>query len=741
MRRAAHGGGRGGTTVQTSLAILRYLRPHRQIVALLVMTLLVEVAFDSVYPLGVKYLVDAAVTQQDAALFTKMLLALGLVFLVAAAAGVAREYLSARLGARAMWDLRARLFRHLQSLSASFYTQHESGDLLSRFSSDLTVIENAFVRAWPLAVYSGLGLLVSATLLVILDWRLALVSFVALPFSVIGPRLLGPRATQTGYERRTAEGQMMSTAQETIGGHLVIRAFGLQRLSQERFEQRLSTLARASQRAGFLQRLVARTSYIGVTFGQLAVIGAGTFLVFQEQMTVGTLIGFIGLLITVSGMVGGVTSAVPEWLEAVGGMRRVEDLLVEQPKVRDLPRAVPLPRIQRGIRLEGVGFSYDGASFALRDVSLSIPAGGAVAFVGRSGSGKSTIFNLLTRFYEPTEGSVSIDGRDLRTVTQESLRAQMGVVFQETLLFGGTILDNIRLGKPDATRAEVETAARASQIHDLLASWPRGYDTQVGERGGRLSGGQRQRVALARAILRDPALLLLDEPTSALDPVTEAAFNETLAHIGRGRTVVTVTHRLSSVMRADRIFVMQDGRLAEKGTHAELLALGGSYAQMWRRQHEGLAISRDGRRAEIAPVRLRAMPLFADLDEPILQGIAERFSTERLPADRTVFEQGDSGDKFYVIAHGLVDVIRRDDDGVEQRLSTLRDGDVFGEMALLHDAPRTAAIRTRAPCLLLTLSRHQFTQLLEDAPTLRAHVQELAQDRVERTSRLLDTER
>jgi ATP-binding cassette subfamily B protein len=287
------------------------------------------------------------------------------------------------------------------------------------------------------------------------------------------------------------------------------------------------------------------------------------------------------------------------------------------------------------------------------------------------------------------------------------------------------VRDNIRFGKPDATEAEIEDAARAAQIHDLVLSLPSGYDTDVGERGGRLSGGQRQRVGLARAILRDPAILLLDEATSALDPATEAALNETLRHLSLGRTVVQVTHRLVGVVDVDRIFVLDDGRLAEDGTHQELLALGGQYASLWRQQQEGLSISRDGRTAEITPARLRALSAFQGLDDDALAKLAERFSTERVPENRAVFEQGDPGDKFYVIAHGTVEVLQRDEDGTERRLRVLQDGEVFGELALLNDAPRTATVRTRTACLLLTLSSQQFFQLLDSVPRLRATIQDV----------------
>jgi ATP-binding cassette subfamily B protein len=583
------------------LRLLAYVRPHWRIAAPLALTLVAEVGFDNLYPLGVKYLVDTAVGLGDATLFVTLLAALGVLFVIATSAGVGREHLSAALGARCTRDLRARLFEQLLHLSAGFYANREVGDLMARFSTDLAPVEHGIDRSLPHAVYSVLGVIVGVPLLFWLDWHLFLVTLVVLPISLLGPRLLGARATGQTYARKDLEGRLAGTIQEVLSGYHVIRAFGLEPSTRARFDRQLATLARASQRATFLQRLIVRTSYMGVMLGQMVIIGVGAYLVLQGTTTVGSLIGFIGVLIGLADAVRGVASSIPEWLQATAGMRRIEELLTVRPQISDAPDALALPPIQHAIRFDRVSFSYAGDRRALADVSLTILAGQRVAVVGRSGSGKSSIFNLLTRFYDPTDGSVSIDGHDLRRVTQASLRAQLGVVFQESFLFKGTIRENIALGKLGAMDAEVEDAARAAQIHDLVASWPHGYDTEVGERGAQLSGGQRQRVALARAILRDPAILLLDEATSALDPVTEAAFDETLATLAAGRTVVSVTHRLSGVVRADQIFVVDGGRLMEHGTHEMLLALGGTYAAMWRQQQEGLITSDDGISVEIAP--------------------------------------------------------------------------------------------------------------------------------------------
>jgi ATP-binding cassette subfamily B protein len=296
------------------------------------------------------------------------------------------------------------------------------------------------------------------------------------------------------------------------------------------------------------------------------------------------------------------------------------------------------------------------------------------------------------------------------------LRSQIGTVFQDTFLYNTTIRENITLGKLDATAEQVEAAARAAEIHDFILTMPQGYDTTVGERGGQLSGGQRQRIALARAILYDPAILVLDEPTSALDPGTEAAINATLHKQGQGRTVITVTHRLASVTDTDRIFVLERGRMVEQGTHEELIEARGLYYRLWCGQN-GFA---DAERVGVEVSRLRAIPFFQNLDETLLSTLADRFVRESYTAGRTIFEEGDLGDKLYFIDRGEVEVAITGPTGEERRVALLRDGDYFGEIALLEDVPRTATVRTRTPSLLLGLGREQFFDLLQAVPGLRA---------------------
>jgi ATP-binding cassette subfamily B protein len=317
---------------------------------------------------------------------------------------------------------------------------------------------------------------------------------------------------------------------------------------------------------------------------------------------------------------------------------------------------------------------------------------------------------------------VLFDGVDIREATLDSLRGQMGIVFQENFLFNTTVRENIRLGNLAATDAEVEAAAKAAEIHDMILSMPQGYDTVVGERGGRLSGGQRQRIAIARAILRNPAVLLLDEATSALDPRTEAAITETLDRLSRGRTTIAVTHRLSSVVNADQIYVFDRGMLVEQGNHDELLRRNGLYARLWQEQG-GYVIGAGVQYVGVEAARLQAVPLFAQLDGDLLAALAQRLAVERYPAGDVIVNEGEPGDKLYVIHKGQAEVLAYDPAGNQRHLAVLREGDYFGEVALLYDVPRTATIRALTPVQLYSLSKEDFNILLGAVPGLREQLE------------------
>ena len=709
------------------IALLRFLSRHfgayPGAVALCLLGLALENAFAAVVPISLQYLIDRAVDREAGPLLP-LFIALTLGLIAASAGGLARDYVYARLGARVLNDIRLEVFNHLQRLSMDYYARTRIGDLVARFTTDLISIETAVVYSLPYFVNNAMGSLVSASLLFWLDWRLALVVVVGLPLTLIGPKLLASRTTAASYLVKEEEGRLASVVQEQAGAQPVIRAFGLQTIMQRAFQERLTALFSTTTRFRTLSGAVERTPIVSINALQLLVIALGIALIAKGHMTLGALVAFNGLFVNVSWGVTAIGEVLSPLMNATGGVQRIEEVLREQPHVVDAADARPLPELQNEIALRSVSFGYAEGQRNLDEVSFAIPRGTSVAFVGPSGSGKSTVLSLLTRFYDPQKGAVTIDGVDLRTIEQASLRAQIGMVFQESVLFNTTIAENIRFGRPECTQADIEAAARAAEIHDLIVGLPDGYQTQVGERGGRLSGGQRQRVAIARALVRDPKIIVLDEATSALDAATEAELNATLVRVGRGRTVVSVTHRLSTTVDMDCIYVLEQGRLVEQGRHHELIEKNGAYRRLWDKQ-SGFTLNEDGSHATVTPDRLRFVPIFAELDRAILNDLSGYLVTENVPADRPVIHEGDAGDKLYIIVRGLVSVTRAGTDGADVELAVLHDGDHFGERSLLRDVARTAAVRTMTPCVFVTLQRGKFLALLERAPGLRQELEHI----------------
>jgi ATP-binding cassette, subfamily B, bacterial len=699
-------------------ALWPYFRPYPRLLVLIGLGLLVEAAFNVFLPLSFSILIDKALIPKDKQVLVIVLVALGLGVVITGVVGVARDRLYARLTASVIADLRHEIFAHLQKLSLGFFARMQLGDVLARFSGDLVALEGAFVSALAWAVAPALDVCVYTVVLFLLDWRLALVAMLVWPIALLGPRYFAPRAVSGSYEKKQLESQTLSVVQENISGQSVVKAFGLEDAWLASFEERNAGLRRTTAHVSFLSSLVERSAYSGVLALDVAIIGIGSWLSFNGSLSIGKLVAFQGVFLALGYGLAYVTQYMPGLVQGLGGFRHISELFEQEPQVVDAAESVPLPRLRDEIRFDGVTFGYSEPDANLHDLSVSFAAGESVAFVGSSGSGKSTALSLVMRFYDPWSGSVTFDGHDLRGVTSASLRSQFGVVFQESFLFNTTVRENIRMGKPDATDAEVEAAAGAAEIHEFVVGQPDGYDTVVGERGGRLSGGQRQRLAIARAILRDPAILVLDEATSALDPGTEAAINATLERVAEGRTTITVTHRLAVAKGADRIFVLDQGRLVESGRHDELVAAPGLYQELWRRQ-SGFTVEADGDRAVVSPERLAEVPILSGVEPELLARIAELFTSEQYPARRVVVQEGDPGDRFYLVVRGRLIATRKDADGNAVQVNVHEDGDHFGEIALLRKANRLATVTTETPALLLSLAREPFLELIESAPHVR----------------------
>lgn len=562
-----------------------HLGPHRLGIALVGLGLLVEMAFNVLMPLSLKYLLDEVFEDKDRSELIFILSVLGIAGIVTSVVAIWYEWIDAKVTAAITTDVRRSLFEHIQKLPLSFYERHRRGEILSRFSNDMTTYEESVIHFANWGALPLLELLAGIALLIYLNTELGLLALLIIPIALIGPRLLTPKAVAASYEVKRAQAGELGVVQENIGAQPVVKAFGLIGISQRWFGQRNSVLRAAQSRSTFLNTMVERSITIVVLWLHLIVLAIGAYLTFNDVITVGTFVAFEAVFWEITYNLNHLTQYIPVVIDASGAVRHMRDILDEPIRVSDRPNAIECPRIAHEIGFQGVRFSYGGEGAQIDGLDLAIPAGSRVAIVGPSGAGKSTLLSLLLRFHDPQRGKVTIDGVDIASVTRDSLRAQMAVVFQDNVLFNTSLRENIRLGSLDASDAEVEAAAKKAEIHKFIISLPDGYDTIVGERGETLSGGQRQRIAIARALLRDPAILLLDEATSALDQTTEAAINRTLKKIGRGRSLLFVTHRLTSVADMDEIIVMDAGRVVQRGDHATLMRKrSGLYRKLWNDQ-------------------------------------------------------------------------------------------------------------------------------------------------------------
>lgn len=707
----------------------RFLRPHRWLLALILILAACEVSLDGCLTIGYKLLIDHALQHDDTRAMVIILVVLAVWWAIVAVLSVQRDWLYARLTVDLLGQLRRRLFEHCQRLAVGYYERHTSGQVLARFSTDLAGVEALLTSAASslllplLSIVMGLGLL-----FYFLSWPLALLGAAVWPVVVFLPRLLAPRATTAEYQRQQAGAALLGTVGEALATHRVSKVFGLASFSTRRFEQSLAPLSLATRRSAFLSSLVERSTVLGIYAVQIGAVAAAALLVHRGLLSLGTFVAFVTVFWNLGWSLVVFARAAPGLVGATGSFRRLSELLDEPVDPLDEQTGVVLPPFQAQLQLSDVQFGYPDGPAVLCGVSLTVHHGEFVAVVGPSGSGKSTLLGLLARFYAPTVGAVVIDGVELGTVDARAWRGQLGLVMQESVLFNTTVRENLRLGRPGLGDDELFAAARQAEVHEAILTLPDGYETVVGERGGLLSGGQRQRLALARALAGNPQVLLLDEVASSLDAVTAAAISQTLARAGTGRTTIAVTHQLASVASADRVFVLERGRIVEQGTPAELLARDGLYASMWRRQ-SGFALSADGSAARVEPSRLRDIPLLRNVPEAQLAALATRFASLQVSAGQVVFAEGSLGDLFYLIAQGQVVVSRRIPGGGTTEVARLATGDEFGELALLTNAPRNATVTARTDCLFLTLTRRSFRELLETVPAVRAEVEALAQER------------
>jgi len=570
-----------GRTARRIGVLASLARPYRARTTLAVVSLLAAVATALAPPFLAKLAIDEGIGDKDLELLGWIVGAFLVAGLLNWGAGVAQTYYWGWVGERILADLRNRLFAHLQRLSLGFYERTRTGAVISRLTNDVDALDRLVTEGVTSLLQNTLTLFGSAVILFFLDWRLALATLAVFPLMSIATAIFRRRSARAYRRVRERLGQVTAALQEDISGMRVVHSFTREERNAEQFRQVNDNYRAANQETVILNGLYFPFVDFLSSAATSVVLGFGGYLIFDGSLTVGTLFAFIGYLSNFFDPVQQLSQLYNTFLAAVAALDKIIDLLDEEPEVVDRPGAAELPRIQGDVRFEDVRFGYGSGPEVLHGIELDIPAGTTVALVGHTGAGKSTIAKLIARFYDPREGRITIDGHDLRDVTQESLRCQLGVVPQEGFLFAGTVRENIAFGRPEASEEEIVAAARAVGAHDFIVELEDGYETGVAERGSRLSLGQRQLVAFARALLADPRILVLDEATSSVDIGTERRIELALRRLLAGRTAFIIAHRLSTIRRADLIVVLEQGCIVEQGTHDELVARGGSYLALY----------------------------------------------------------------------------------------------------------------------------------------------------------------
>jgi len=563
-----------------------YMRPYwRPLVATGVL-LLLHTGLSLLPPLFQRDIVDRVVATRDLSRLWLMVVGLVGVYVLLWLTDLGDQYTRHVLGARFIFDLRMHIYAYLQRLSLSFFERTSTGELMSRVTNDVNALEQFVTHGVILTTVDLLRLVGASAVLLALEWRLALIMLVLVPVMAAGLRWFNQRVRPVYRSVRDRLGDINAKLEDNLAGIRVIHAFGQEESELERFRDVSEHYYRERVRAIRSWSTFFPALYAVAAIGGAGVLGAGAWLVIDGQLSLGTLVAFLSYVTSFYDPLRRLTEVDNTFQQAIAAGERIFELLDEAPEITDAPDAIALDEIEGDVVFDDVHFRYGDGDAVLHDVEFHMAPGEVVALVGPSGAGKTSIANLLCRFYDPIHGRVLVDGHDLRQMQIESLRQHVAVVLQDTFLFNTTVRENLLFGKADATEREMCAAARAAYAHELILQLPQGYDTEIGERGVRLSGGQKQRLALARAILADPRILILDEATSSVDAEAEYLIQQALDEVLKGRTSLVIAHRLSTIRNADKIIALEEGRIREVGDHHELLARGGLYSQLYRRQLE-----------------------------------------------------------------------------------------------------------------------------------------------------------
>lgn len=561
--------------------LLVYVKPYAGRMVFGLICMIIAAAAYLVVPWLIKNVVDEVLQAKDLATLNLVVVAILVVFLIRGFATYGQTYTMSYIGQRVIIDIRQALFKHLQRLDQAYFDRRKTGQIMSNLTNDVSALQAAIVDNLISLITEGVTLIGSLISMILIDWKLTLVTLIIVPVVLGLVNVFGKKLRLAGHEVQGRIADITALLQEVISSIRVVRSFARESYEIEQFEHENQRNFRAAMKATKLSSLLSPLVEFSAAIAVTVILWYGGYNVVTGVISAGSLIAFLIYAINLSNPVKRLSQVYSNIQKSMAAGDRVFEILDTEPEVKEKPNAKVLPELKGDVDFDNVSFSYDGEKNALESLNLHVPAGRIIAVVGPSGAGKTTIANLLPRFYDVTSGTLRIDGVDVRDVTFKSLREQIGLVPQETMLFNASIKENILYGRLDGTDEEVYAAAKAANALEFIEKMPEGMDTLVGERGSSLSGGQRQRISIARAILKEPKILILDEATSALDTESEKLVQEALERLMKNRTAFVIAHRLSTIKNADQIIVMKQGHVVESGTHEELLEQDGLYKSLY----------------------------------------------------------------------------------------------------------------------------------------------------------------
>ncbi|MDX2053354.1 MAG: ABC transporter ATP-binding protein [Polyangiaceae bacterium] len=594
--------------------VFSYFRPYKKEWLVIFLCIVLTAGLSVLPPICVKAILDRGIAEKNHQLLGLLALAMVAIAVLMGLISVLQQTYSARAGQSILFDFRRELYRHLQKMSLHFYTTTRGGEIVSRINNDVYAVEHVATSTLTSIVSNVLSLVVTSIVVFSMSWRLAVLALLIMPAFYFPSRIVGGMRRGLSKQLQEAQADLLAFLHERLhlSGSVLTKVFNQAEADQNVFLGRSARVKQLNIKNAIVGRWLFMVLSVFAVTGPALIYWYGGLEVLKNELSVGTVVAFAALLGNLYRPMHSLASVYVDIQASLAVFDRIFDYLDRVPEVSDRPNATGLPSTEGHIRFEHVSFQYPTPpaalkeqssatekkqSFLLNAVSFEIKPGEKVALVGPSGAGKTTITYLLPRFYDVSDGKITVDGHDVRELTQEGLRTHIGMVTQDTFLFNASIRDNLIYAKPTATQQEIESAAEAAQIHDFIQNLPQGYDTLVGERGFRLSGGEKQRIAIARALLKDAKILILDEATSNLDATSEFLIQRALEHLLRGRSSLIIAHRLSTILNADKILVMDGGRVVASGTHTELLARGGLYAELFQQQF-GRVLADDRRELE-----------------------------------------------------------------------------------------------------------------------------------------------